>query len=95
MALTSIGSIVLAHDQELQGRLLDSALSQFPVVGTQISRNVGVDRGLGTRGGRGHRARTLGGDRWCPIGAGGDGHGLGRARDASVPPLRSRSPEPS
>jgi membrane protein len=47
MALTSIAAIVLANDPDLQDRILDSAVSQFPVIGTQIRENVGAVDGSG------------------------------------------------
>jgi membrane protein len=42
LALTSIGGIVLRDRPDLQERLLNSALAQFPVVGTQIRADVGT-----------------------------------------------------
>ena len=39
---SSVLGFVLQGDEELQGQLLDSALSQFPIVGTQLARPDGV-----------------------------------------------------
>jgi YihY family inner membrane protein len=45
-AVTVLG-MVLRDNPELQGRLLDSALAQFPIIGDQIKGNI---RGLGDSG---------------------------------------------
>src|SRR5690606_3239616 len=45
--LTTVLGRVLASDEELQQRLLDSALGQFPVVGDQLQDNVGGLPGSG------------------------------------------------
>lgn len=37
----------LENDPQLQGRLVDSALAQFPIIGDQIEQNVGSLRGSG------------------------------------------------
>jgi membrane protein len=47
MVLASIAGIVLRGRPDLQAQLLDSALAQFPVVGTEIRRNVGAIDGSG------------------------------------------------
>ena len=47
MVFTSIASIVLRDRPDLQDRLVDSALAQFPVIGTQIRSNVGSIDGSG------------------------------------------------
>jgi membrane protein len=47
LAFTSLASIAVAGDPELQQRLVDSAVSQFPVVGEQISGSVGSIEGSG------------------------------------------------
>lgn len=55
VAVTVLG-IVLAHDPSLQHRVLNSALKNFPVIGTQLRQNVhslnrtGVGLGLGLVG---------------------------------------------
>jgi YihY family inner membrane protein len=41
LIFTTIVSLVVRNDAELQQALLDSALSKFPVVGTQIQRSIG------------------------------------------------------
>jgi YihY family inner membrane protein len=45
-AVTLLG-MVLRNNPELQGRILDSALAQFPIIGDQIKDNI---RGLGSSG---------------------------------------------
>ena len=40
LVLVSVLGLVLRDDQELQRRILESALRDFPVIGTQISRNI-------------------------------------------------------
>jgi len=47
MVLTSVAGMVLRDRPDLQTSLLDSALAQFPVVGTEIRRNVGSIDGSG------------------------------------------------
>jgi membrane protein len=47
MVLVSISSLVLRDRPDLQARLLDSALAQFPVVGTQLRDDVGSIDGSG------------------------------------------------
>lgn len=47
MVLTSVAGMVLHDRPDLQESLLDSALAQFPVVGTEIRRNVGSIDGSG------------------------------------------------
>jgi membrane protein len=55
VGVTLLG-IVLAHDQSLQHRVLNSALKNFPVIGTQLQKNVhsldraGAGLGLGLVG---------------------------------------------
>lgn len=55
VAVTVLG-IVLAHDPHLQGKVLNSALKNFPVIGTQIRHNIhslnrtGIGLGLGLVG---------------------------------------------
>lgn len=45
MVLTSVAAIVLANDPALRERTLESALTQFPVVGTQIRDDIGSVEG--------------------------------------------------
>jgi YihY family inner membrane protein len=45
LAFTTIVSFVVQGDRELQSRILESALSQFPIVGDQIRQNLGALRG--------------------------------------------------
>ena len=47
MVFTSVAGIVLRDRPDLQDQLLDSALAQFPVIGTQIRNNVGQIDGSG------------------------------------------------
>jgi YihY family inner membrane protein len=47
LALTTILARVLQDNPELQARILDSTLSQFPVIGDQIRQNVHSLRGSG------------------------------------------------
>jgi YihY family inner membrane protein len=47
MVFTSLVGIVIRDRPDLQARLLDSALAQFPVIGTQIRNNVGEIDGSG------------------------------------------------
>lgn len=47
MVFTSVAGIVLRDRPDLQDELVDSALSQFPVIGTEIERNVGSIDGSG------------------------------------------------
>ncbi|HEY7762268.1 MAG TPA: YihY/virulence factor BrkB family protein [Actinomycetota bacterium] len=47
MVLTSVAGMVLRDRPDLQASLLDSALAQFPVVGTEIRGNVGSIDGSG------------------------------------------------
>lgn len=47
LALVSILGFVLSGNQELQQQIVDSALSQFPVIGDEIGRNVGTIEGSG------------------------------------------------
>ena len=47
MVFTSVVGIVLRDRPDLQDQLLDSALAQFPVIGTQIRSNVGQIDGSG------------------------------------------------
>jgi YihY family inner membrane protein len=47
MALVTVAGLVLHDDPELQSRVVDSALAQFPVVGTQIRDSVGSIDGSG------------------------------------------------
>lgn len=55
VAVTVLG-IVLAHDPHLQGKVLNSALKNFPVIGTQLRQNIhslnrtGIGLGLGLVG---------------------------------------------
>jgi membrane protein len=46
VAVTLLGFLI-GDDPELQRRILDSALSQFPIIGAQIERNIGALRGSG------------------------------------------------
>ena len=56
LVFTTLLSMVLRNDPELQQRILSSALTQFPIIGTQIQRNVhslpasGLALGLGIAG---------------------------------------------
>lgn len=45
LAMTSVLGFVLRGDEELQHRIVDSTVAQLPVVGRQISENVGSLRG--------------------------------------------------
>ena len=47
MVFTSLAGIILRDRPDLQDQLLDSALAQFPVIGTQIRSNVGQIDGSG------------------------------------------------
>jgi len=47
MVFTSLAGMVLRDRPDLQAKLLDSALAQFPVIGTQIRSNVGQIDGSG------------------------------------------------
>jgi YihY family inner membrane protein len=47
MVLASVAGLVLRDRPDLQASLLDSALAQFPVVGTEIRENVGSIDGSG------------------------------------------------
>ena len=47
IVLVSVAGLVLSDRPDLQANLLDSALAQFPVVGTEIRRNVGSIDGSG------------------------------------------------
>src|SRR5580704_18814205 len=42
LVLTTILGLFFAHDAALQKRILDSAVSQFPIVGNQLSGPRGV-----------------------------------------------------
>ena len=41
LVVVSVASSVLRNDSALQARIVDSAIAQFPIVGTQIRDNVG------------------------------------------------------
>jgi YihY family inner membrane protein len=41
LVLTTVAAYLVHGDEELQQRILDSALAQFPVIGTQIRESVG------------------------------------------------------
>ncbi len=41
LVVVSVASSVLRNDPALQARIVDSAIAQFPIVGTQIRENVG------------------------------------------------------
>jgi len=45
LAVTSVLAFVLRGDEDLQRRIVDSTMAQLPVVGRQISENVGSLRG--------------------------------------------------
>ena len=45
LALATILSFVVQGDEQLQERILDSALAQFPIIGTEIRDNLGALRG--------------------------------------------------
>lgn len=45
LAFTTVLSLVVQGDAELQGRILGSALSQFPIVGAEIQENLGALEG--------------------------------------------------
>src|SRR4051794_39026102 len=47
LVLVTVTGFVLAGNPELQQRLLDSALSQFPVIGDQLRTNIGAYKGSG------------------------------------------------
>lgn len=47
LALVTVLGIVLANDPGLRDRIVESALSEFPVIGTQIRRNVDQIEGSG------------------------------------------------
>src|SRR4051812_23411917 len=47
LVLVTVSSWVLAGNVELQERLLDSALAQFPIIGDQIGDNLGQVSGSG------------------------------------------------
>jgi YihY family inner membrane protein len=47
LVLVTVLSFVLEGDVELQRRILDSALGEFPVIGDQLGDNVGQVRGSG------------------------------------------------
>lgn len=53
LVLASVSSLVLRSNPEWQHRLLDSALAQFPVIGTQIRGSVGSIEGSGLAAGLG------------------------------------------
>jgi YihY family inner membrane protein len=47
LVLTTLLGFVVQGNQELQDRILDSALSQFPIIGDEIRANLGALRGSG------------------------------------------------
>ncbi len=47
LVLVTIGGLLLRDQPDLQERLLDSALAQFPIVGSHIRQNVGTISGSG------------------------------------------------
>jgi membrane protein len=47
LALVTVVGMVLGENPELQGRILDTALAQFPVIGDEIRRNIGALEGTG------------------------------------------------
>jgi YihY family inner membrane protein len=47
LALVTVVGVVLGENPELQTRILDTALAQFPVVGDEIRRNIGSLEGTG------------------------------------------------
>ncbi|MGE5226402.1 MAG: YihY/virulence factor BrkB family protein [Planctomycetaceae bacterium] len=47
LVLVTLLGAVLSHDPGLRERVLSSAIGQFPVVGTELQRNVGAIRGSG------------------------------------------------
>ena len=47
LVLVTVLGFVLAGRPELQQKILDSALAQFPVIGDQIGRDIGSIRGSG------------------------------------------------
>lgn len=46
LLVTGLG-FVLAHDPDLERRIVDSALSEFPIIGDQLGRSVNALRGSG------------------------------------------------
>ena len=46
LLVTGLG-FVLAHDQDLERRVVDSALSEFPIIGDQLGRSVNALQGSG------------------------------------------------
>src|SRR3712207_3471394 len=46
LLLATVLGLVLAGDPELQQRLLDSALAEFPVIGPQLARPEGLGGGV-------------------------------------------------
>lgn len=47
LVLATVTGFVLAGNPDLQARMLDSALAQFPVLGTQLRTNIGEFKGSG------------------------------------------------
>lgn len=47
LVLVTVLGFVVGDNPDLQARLLDSALAQFPILGNQIGRNVGAIQGSG------------------------------------------------
>jgi YihY family inner membrane protein len=47
LVFVSVVGLVVRHDVELQQRLLDSAIAQFPVIGNEIRQNLGAIDGTG------------------------------------------------
>lgn len=45
LVLTTVLSFVVQNDAQLRGQILDSALSQFPIIGDQIRGNLGALKG--------------------------------------------------
>ncbi len=45
LAFTTVLALVVGNDPELQQRILDSALAQFPILGDEIQRNLGALNG--------------------------------------------------
>jgi membrane protein len=47
LAVVTLTGLIVGDNPELQGRVLDAALAQFPVIGDEIKRNIGVLEGTG------------------------------------------------
>src|SRR5205085_10412899 len=47
LVFVTVVSMVIAGNPELQKRIIDSAVSQFPIVGEQIAKNVHAIKGSG------------------------------------------------